>query len=445
MNNIKIIQTAKNLDKRFNDSGNVVLTEKSNSDKNIIQIDEKKLYQKFNGFGGAFTEAAADTFYKLGKSNRNRILKAYFDESYGLGYRICRTHINSCDFSLGNYSYDDKENDVQLKDFSIDRDKQKLIPFIKEAMSINPDLKLFASPWSAPAWMKDNNDMNNGGKIIPQFRKTWAEYYAKYIKAYAKEGIKISAITVQNEPEAKQVWDSCLYTDKEERDFVRDYLGPVLSKEGLSNVKIIVWDHNRDHVYERAKTILSDKECAKYVWGVGFHWYSGDQFYNLSKTHNEFPDKTLVFTEGCQEGGVKLGSWDLGERYAHNIIGDLNNWTVSWTDWNMVLNKVGGPNHVGNLCDAPIIADTEEDELHFQSSYYYIGHFSRFIKNGAVRIGCEVRNDDLEATAFLNTDGKIAVPVLNRTDNDIEFEIRIKNKSARIKSLGHSIMTLILE
>lgn len=446
MYNVKIVQTAKDTENKLKEVSNIQLTQNDNNIQNIIEIADQEKYQKFNGFGGAFTESSADTFYKMGEENRKRILNAYFDNAKGNNYKICRTHINSCDFSLENYSYDDTDGDVELKDFSIERDKRQLIPLIKEAMRVSKgELKLFASPWSPPAWMKSNKEMNNGGKILPEFKKAWARYYAKYIKAYAKEGIKIDAITVQNEPEAKQVWDSCLYTAEEERDFVRDYLGPTLIEEGLADVKIIIWDHNKDHIYERAKTILSDKKCEKYVWGIGFHWYSGDQFENLDKTHADFPDKKLVFTEGCQEGGVHLGSWQVGERYAHDIIGDLNNWTVSWTDWNMILNEKGGPNHVGNLCDAPIIADTVNDKLYFQNSYYYIGHFSRFIESGAVRIGCKVNAEGLEAVAFKNPDGKITVVVLNRTDRNIDFKLKIAGNFAKISCLKHSIMTLILQ
>ena len=258
---------------------------------------------------------------------------------------------------------------------------------IKDAMAVEgAKFKLFSSPWSPPAWMKTNGQMNYGGQLKPECRDVWARYYARYIKEYANEGIAVWGLTVQNEPAATQTWDSCIYSAEEEGAFVRDYLGPTLEKEGLADVKIIVWDHNKDLIYERAEPILSDPETAKYVWGVGFHWYSGDEFENLAKVHDAFPTTNLLFTEGCQEGGVRLGAWDLGERYAHDIIGDLNNWTVGWVDWNMVLDERGGPNHVDNLCDAPVIADTTRNDLYYQNSFYYLGHFSKYIRPGAVRV-----------------------------------------------------------
>jgi glucosylceramidase len=250
---------------------------------------------------------------------------------------------------------------------------------------------------------------------------------------------------VQNEPAASQTWDSCLYTGEEERDFVRDYLGPALRDSGLGHVKLIIWDHNRDHMYERAKTVLDDPRAAQFVWGVGFHWYCGDHFDNVQMTHEAYPDKHLIFTEGCQEGGPHTGSWDTGERYARSIINDLNRWTVAWVDWNMVLDETGGPNHVGNLCSAPILADTQTGGILYQSSYYYIGHFSRFIRPGADRVGCAKTLDALDATAFLNIDGTIAVVVLNRSEQPIDFLLKIQGFQGKTDIPAHGIKTYLFE
>lgn len=443
-NKLEIIQTAENTADRLSKKGELCLSAIENSGQNVIEIDEGKIYQTIEGFGGAFTEAAADTFYKMSDDRRKEILEAYFDSDKGLNYSLCRTHINSCDFSLGNYSYDEVKGDKELKHFNIERDKWLLIPMIKEAMSVKGSgLKLLASPWSPPGWMKTNGEMNHGGKLKEEYKESWARYFAKYIKAYRNEGIDIWGISVQNEPDAVQTWDSCIYSHEEERDFVRDYLGPMLAKEALDNVNIIVWDHNTDQVYERAKTILEDKECARYVWGVGFHWYSGDQFENLAKTHAEFPEKKLLFTEGCQEGGVHLDSWAVGERYGHNMINDFNNWTVGWIDWNLVLNEKGGPNHVGNYCDAPIIAGTKHDELYYENSYYYIGHFSKYVEPGAVRIGCSCdAGSRLEATAFKNPDGTVVIIIMNPDDREVDYTLNIGGMGAGMKALPHSIVTL---
>ncbi|MFI3121577.1 MAG: glycoside hydrolase family 30 protein [Methylococcaceae bacterium] len=409
-----------------------------------VFIDTTVKFQEIQGFGGAFTEAAAVTLDKMPPELRQEILQAYFSPDTGNAYSLCRTHINSCDFSLGNYAYTEVDGDVELKHFSIEHDRQALIPMIREAIDLSGgQLKLFASPWSPPAWMKTNGMMNQGGKLKPEYRQAWADYYVRYIQEYEQEGIPIWGLTVQNEPEATQTWDSCIYTGEEERDFVRDHLGPTLHDAGLGNVKVIVWDHNRDRLFERAKVVFDDPKAAHYVWGVGFHWYCGDHFDNVQLTHDAYPDKHLIFTEGCQECGPHLGSWDTGERYAHSMINDLNRWTEAWVDWNLVLDETGGPNHVGNFCSAPIIADTQAGEIRYQSSYYYIGHFSRFIRPGARRVVCAKTLDSLEASAFLNVDGSVAVVVLNRTEQVIDFVLKSQGLQAKTSIPARGIKTFV--
>lgn len=411
-----------------------------------VIVDDSKTYQTIEGFGGAFTEAASTTFDKMSSDKQEQMINAYFNPETGHGYSLCRTHINSCDFSLGNYAYTEVDGDTELKHFSLERDQQSLIPLIKKAQAVpGADFKLFASPWSPPAWMKTTGMMNKGGKLKPEYRDTWARYYARYIKEYDQEGIPIWGLTVQNEPAATQSWDSCVYTAEDERDFVRDHLGPVLEKENLADVKIIIWDHNRDKMYERAKTVYDDPAAAKYVWGTGFHWYCDNKFDNVQLLHDAFPEKKLLFTEGCQEGGPHLGEWDLGERYATSMISDLNRWCVGWVDWNMILDETGGPNHVGNLCSAPIIADTRNDEILYQNSYYYIGHFSRFIKPGAKRILSCTTKDILEATACVNPDGSIAVVVLNKSEKAIEFKLDYQGGLAMTEIPARAIKTFVFE
>ena len=449
--NFKYIQpyvTAKESGDRLAKKTPISLVRRESSDTPAVFVDPTKKFQTLEGFGGAFTEAAASTFYKMSPANRKRILTAYFDRQEGHGYSLCRTHINSCDFALGNYAYTEVPGDVELKHFSIARDRQVLLPFIKEARATAREpFKLFASPWSPPAWMKTTGQMNRGGKLKPECRDAWARYYARYIEEYSREGVTIWGITVQNEPAALQPWDSCIYTAEEEKDFVRDYLGPTLEKAGLGHVKIIIWDHNRDLMVERARVAFEDPEASRYIWGLGFHWYGPDKFENVQLVHDAWPDKKLLFTEGCQEGGPHIGSWNTGERYARSMINDLNRWTVGWVDWNLLLDETGGPNHVGNLCSAPIIADTASDKLLFQSSYYYIGHFARFIRPGARRILCASTRDDLEATAFQNPDGTTAIVVLNRLNEGRRMVVKL----GRLESVAEatlpprSITTYVLE
>jgi len=407
-----------------------------------ISIDTRKRFQKMEGFGGAFTEAAAVTWQKLPPEKQAEVMGAYFDPESGLGYSMGRTHINSCDFSLGNYAYDEVDGDFALKHFSIERERSAILPMLKEALRLSGGLKLFASPWSPPAWMKTNRQMNGGGRLRPECRDVWARYYCRYIREYEKEGIPFWGLSVQNEPEASQNWDSCLYSAEEERDFVRDYLGPTLQKEGLGHLRLMIWDHNRDAIYDRARVVYDDPLAAQYVWGAAFHWYVGDHFDNLTALHEGFPDKRLLFSEGCQEGGPHAGDWDVGERYGRSIINDLNRWTVGWVDWNLMLDERGGPNHVGNYCSAPILLDTRAGEPRYQSSFYYLGHFSRYIRPGAERILHACTADELETTAFLNPDGKIAVVVMNRTEQAVPFALRYNNRAARTVSPARSIMTL---
>jgi glucosylceramidase len=446
-NFIKIILTAKDSGCLLSDKGTAHLTDKNidRADVDSIELDNEKTFQLIEGFGGAFTEAGAYALSQITPELREKAINAYFDKNDGIGYSLCRTHINSCDFSLGNYSYDDVPEDYQLDNFNIEHDKKLLMPFIKDAMQIsNNGFKLFASPWSPPAWMKTNGKMNDGGKLRPECRNAWALYFAKYIKAYMAAGIPIWAVSVQNEPDAHQRWDSCLYSNTEERDFLKFYLGPTLAEQKLSYIKIIVWDHNKDILVDRISTMLSDPEAAKFVWGVGFHWYAGTFFENLSKVHQSFPDKHLLATEGCREGGIKPGEWKSGEVYGHSIIGDLNNWSVGWVDWNMVLDETGGPNHANNLCDAPVIADKTSNQIRFNSSYYYLGHFSKFVRPGAIRIQCNTKSNKLEATAFRNQNGIIAAVVMNRSEENVNFCLKIKNLSAKLVSPPHSIQTLLI-
>ena len=409
-----------------------------------VSVDPAVRYQQIEGFGGAFTDSAGYVLKKMPAAKQEEILRAYFDPVKGLGYTLCRTHINSCDFSLGNYAYDETPGDVDLKNFSIERDRQSLIPMIKRAQEISHNgFKLFASPWSPPAWMKTNGEMNNGGRLKPEDRDVWARYFVRYIQEYAKEGIPIWGVTVQNEPAAVQVWDSCVYSGEQERDFVRDDLGPEFAKADLKT-HIMVWDHNRDLLFERAQAVLDDPNAAKYVWGVAFHWYVSDLFDNVQRVHDAWPDKHLLLTEGCQEGGPHTGEWLPAERYGRSMIEDLNHWSVGWVDWNMVLDQNGGPNHVGNFAAAPVIANTNTGEVTYSPSYYYIGQFAKFIRPGAVRILSAPTSDNLETTAFVNQDGSTIVVVLNRSEIPIRFDLRLGSQTARMDAPEHSIQTVVV-
>jgi glucosylceramidase len=408
-----------------------------------IVVDTTRRFQTHLGFGGAFTEAAASVWQGLPDPARAQLLRDYFDPVHGHGYTLGRVHLNSCDFALGNYAHVEQPEDFSLASFSIERDRRALLPFIRAAqVAAGRPLQLLASPWSPPAWMKSNGDMNHGGRLRPACRAAWAQCYVRFIHAYAAEGVPIWGVSVQNEPMAQQVWDSCLYSAEEERDFVRDHLGPALQQAGLGDVRIVIWDHNRDLMVERARVVYADAEAARHVWGTGFHWYGPEHFDHVQQVHDAWPDKHLLFTESCQEGGPHIGSWDVGERYARNVIHDLNRWTVGWIDWNLLLDERGGPNHVGNFCSAPILADRERGELMHQSAYWVLGHFARFIRPGARRVLAEAAQE-VATTAFVNPDGSTAVVVSNPNDSAMRFALCVDDACGVVELPPRSIATHI--
>jgi glucosylceramidase len=415
-----------------------------------VFVDPGKQFQTFLGIGGALTDASAETFAMLPKEKQQEFLDAYFDEERGIGYKLARTNIHSCDFSSGSYTYV-TEGDKSLRSFSVEHDRTYRIPFIKRALAATGGkLNIFASPWSPPAFMKDNNDMLHGGKLKPAFYQSWANYYAKFIRAYQREGIPIWGVSVQNEPMATQKWESCIYSAEEERDFLKNYLGPTLMREGLASKKIIAWDHNRDLIYQRASTILADPTAAKFVWGIGYHWYepwSGGEpmFDNVRLVYETFPDKHLIFTEGCVDAfdARRIGEWKFGEQYGRSMINDFNSGTVGWTDWNVLLDEKGGPNHVANFCFAPVHANTKTGELTYLSSYYYIGHFSKFIQPGAKRIACSPSRSQLLSTAFLNPDGRITAVVMNPSEKEAPYWLWVGGNAAAVNSPPHSIQTIV--
>ena len=409
-----------------------------------VMVDPSHTYQTIEGIGGALTDASAETFYRLPDSSQNELIEAYYGAK-GIGYSLGRTHINSCDFSSESYAYVEKDGDTELASFSLAHDLRYRIPFIQRVLKAQPRLKIFASPWSPPAWMKTNNNMLLGGKLKARYRDSWAQYYVRFIQEYAAQHIPIWGLTVQNEPMASQTWESCIYTAEEERDFVKFNLGPALHKAKLDQVKLMIWDHNRGLMYQRASTVLNDPEAARYVWGTAFHWYCGDEFENEGRVHEAFPDKAILFSEGCCDSfrSETLGEWKWGETYARSMIRDFNNWTCGWTDWNILLDERGGPNHVGNFCFAPVIADTHTGTLQYMSSFYYIGHFSKFVRPGAKRMACTVSQDDLMATAFVNPDGGKVTIVMNGADKPYDVKVWTAGKAAPVTLPAHSIATLV--
>lgn len=444
----RVYLTAKDTALRLSDKGPLLFESKPQPEESetTVFVHPQKRYQTMVGIGAALTDAAAETFYKLPKAQRHEFIQAHFDADAGLGYTLGRTPIHSCDFSSSSYTYV-KEGDRELESFDIAVDLKYRVPFIKEALAAaGKDFRLYASPWSPPAWMKTNGNMLQGGKLRPEYAASWANYYVKFIQAYEQQGIPIWGLTVQNEPMAKQRWESCIYTAEEERDFVKNHLGPALVQAGMQDRKLIVWDHNRDLIMHRATTILDDPEAARYVWGLGFHWYEGGEYNNVKLVHDTYPELNLIFTEACNYpwNFDKINEWHWGENYGRSMIEDFNCGAVGWTDWNILLDETGGPNHVGNFCYAPVHGDTRTGKLHYMNSYYYIGHFSKFIRPGARRIACSSMAKELATTAFINKDGTVAVVVMNESDKDQPFFLWIDGMAARSDSPAHSIQTVVI-
>jgi glucosylceramidase len=394
----------------------------------VLVVDPTQLRQEMVGFGGALTESSAWVLAQLDPEARMEVIRRYFDPVEGIGYTLARTHINSCDFSLHLWALDEVPGDYDLHHFTLEPMRRWLMPLIHDARRVAGEdvFRLLASPWSPPAWMKTNFRMDDGGYLRREYAPSWAAYYVRFVEAMRdEEGIPVWGLTVQNEPEAHQTWESCLYSPEHERDFVRDLLGPALHAAGMQDVKLLGWDHNRDRLEARADALLGDSKTADYLWGLGLHWYVSDDFAASSRVQARFPDKPILFTEGCFEGGEAIGSWEHGEGYAHNMIGDFRNWVCGYIDWNIVLDQRGGPNHVGNFCDAPVIVDTRTKEVRYGPSFHYIAHFSRFVKPGARRIESAEGPAQIESVAFKNPDGSIVVVVLNRTDESVAFTLRL--------------------
>eukprot|EP00405_Crypthecodinium_cohnii_P038950 CAMPEP_0206546478 /NCGR_PEP_ID=MMETSP0325_2-20121206/12734_1 /ASSEMBLY_ACC=CAM_ASM_000347 /TAXON_ID=2866 /ORGANISM="Crypthecodinium cohnii, Strain Seligo" /LENGTH=609 /DNA_ID=CAMNT_0054045619 /DNA_START=24 /DNA_END=1849 /DNA_ORIENTATION=+ len=440
------------------------------------------------GFGGSFTESSAVALSRLPEIQQEAAMKAYFDPVRGLGYSIGRVHIASCDFSTENWTCGPLvEGDKELKLFSLEEyEKRGIMKMLREATALaGSPLTLLASPWSPPFWMKTTRKFYGDGKLLPEYREAWALHYAKFVQEMKKKGIDIWGVSVQNEPEAAQIWESCIYQAEDETSFIRDFLGPMMHKQGLKDVKILFWDHNRDGMLERAARTYADSKAAQYIWGICFHWYGDPRFEswpprmeatfkdrqrdgkdiyelkgcagfeNVRRVADLRPDKHILFSEGCQELGGRplkelLGDWKLGERYAMNIINDLNSGCEGFIDWNLFLDEDGGPNHVGNMCSAPVICHGKAQATLYQPSFWYIGHFSRYIRPGAHQVLSSTSRDVLEVTSFLNVDGKLAVVVMNQSEDNIEFWLKIADEkgqlsAAKVSAPGRSISTFVAD
>ncbi|KAE8288843.1 Glucosylceramidase [Larimichthys crocea] len=401
-------------------------------------------YQKIRGFGGAMTDAAAINILSLSAGAQDQLLRQYFSPE-GISYSVVRVPMASCDFSTRAYTYADTPGDYNLDHFNLAPEDIKMkIPLLQRAQALSPrPLSLLASAWSAPAWMKTNDALigkgslkgKPGGKV----HKTWAHYYIRFLEEYAKYNLTFWALTTGNEPSAGRMtnyrlWASLLRSRG--TGWLWTWALPCTLHH--AHTHILILDDNRLLLPYWAKVVLSDIHAGRYIHGVAVHWYFDHIVpaeISLGTTHHLYPEYYLFGTEACSgflptDRGVKLGSWDRAEHYAHDILEDLNHYVVGWTDWNLALDQTGGPNWVKNFVDSPVVVDAHRDVFYKQPTFYSMAHFSKFLWEGSQRVGVSAsRETDLEYSAFIRPDGSVVLILLNRYSSSqrsssvLQFEV----------------------
>jgi glucosylceramidase len=490
----------------------------------VVRPDIKK--QKIVGIGTSFTESSAFVLAHLTKDKRAEVMENIYGEK-GANFSIARTHIGATDFAVdGRYSYAERKDDTNLTSFSIALDSDgfsaqdypgikdeqfDLLPMIKEAYAIknqqvDKDLKIVASAWTAPPWMKtiedyyvkptpENNHQGTGGELKPQYVATYADYLIKYLDAYQQEGIELWALTPVNEPHGNSgQWESMHFTPKSQNTFIKDHLGPKLKASAHKAVKLLIYDQNRDEMEHWTDEILGDKETSEYVYGTAVHWYESSNQVNedvFDRVHEKFPEFSIIHTEGTIDdlgkdapAGIldpvrfKESNWFNNDdfwwnenatdwaytatwapkpedhpiytpvhRYARNIIVSLDHWLEGWIDWNIVLDKHGGPNHVGNFCGAPIMIDTETGEVYYTPIYYVLAQFSKTIRPGdtALQVNQQLEGldkDALHASAAINDNGLVSVQLLNTTKAPINYSLQIGSQYAQVTIAANAVQTV---
>lgn len=411
----------------------------------LVNLYPEIEYQTINGFGGAITDAVGNVYAQMNEEQKAQMIHEYFGKE-NMKYSIVRIPIDSCDFSTSHYEADSDETDENFEKFSFERVEQSILPVLDAAeKECGRKLPIMLSPWSPPVYMKTNGDRNHGGKLKKEYTKRWAEYICRYIEEYRTRGYQVTMLTMQNEPKAVQPWDSCVYTPQEQKIFLRDYLWPSLVEHKLDDIEIYLWDHNKERAYEWIKEII-DEETKNMVAGVGIHWYSGDHFETVRIIKEKYPWLKILTSEACIEYSKFSADAVLknAQKYAHDMIGNFNAGMDAFIDWNILLNEEGGPNHVGNNCEAPFMFQRNAKELIKNESAYYLWHFSHFIETGAVRIGTSRYCNDIETVAF-KKGHKIIVILFNQTNTDIPVFVRMNDKCAEIYIKAQSIASGVIE
>ncbi len=493
---------------------------------NVIVIRPDLIKQTITGIGTSFTESSAYVLAHLDEVQRRKVMNNIYGEE-GANFSLARTHIGATDFSVkGKYSYAQVKDDASLTHFNIAPDKDgfsanehsgiknenyDLLPMIKEALAIknnqkDKDLKIIASAWTAPPWMKniedwyikgtpENNYQGTGGELKPKYLGTYADYLIKYLDAYQAENVNIWGLTPVNEPHGNSgQWESMHFTPESQNDFIKQHLGPKLQDSAHKEVKLLIYDQNRDGLEHWANVIFSDDETAKFVHGAAVHWYESTfKVYEdvFDRVHNKFPQFSIIHTEGTIDdlgkdapNGIldpvlfKESGWFNNDefwwnanatdwaytatwapepqdhpiytpvhRYARNIIVSLNHWVEGWIDWNIVLDRNGGPNHVGNFCGAPIMIDTETLEVYYTPIYYILAQFSKTIRPGDKAVQTYkylngLNDDALHASATINDASLLSVQLLNTTKKPITYFLQLGNQYAEITIAANALQTV---
>lgn len=497
------------------------------ADVNVIHVNPEVVKQTLHGIGTSFTESSAFVLAHLSKSKREEVMNRIYSEQ-GANFSLARTVIGATDFSVeGGFSYDDVKEDKELVHFSITPDidgfdKKKypgvqdtefdLLPMIKQALAIkkqqnDSELNIIASAWTAPAWMKDiedwyvngseqNDYQGHGGVLKKGYEGLYADYIIKYLEHYNNQGVKIWAITPVNEPGGNNgQWESMHFSAESQNDFIKHHLGPALHQSNNADVKLLMYDHNREELEHWAQVLYSDEETSQYIYGAAVHWYESTFKVHqdiFDRVHDVYPEMVIIHTEGTIDdlgkdapAGItdpvrfKESGWFDNDafwwndnatdwaysatwkgvnaedhpiytpvhRYARNIIVSLNHWVSGWIDWNIVLDKDGGPNHVGNFCGAPIMIDTATAYVYYTPIYYVLSQFSRTIRPGDKAIQTtshfyQLDSDVIHASASLNDEKLLSVQVLNTTKKQINYQLQIGAQFAAILIEANALQTI---
>lgn len=435
---------------KLQQQANINLSNGTGSNSLQIQVDENTKYQQMDGFGAALTDSAAWLIYnKLSTDHRNILMNKLFSPTIGIGISYLRLPMGASDFVTSeHFTCDDMppdQTDPNLNFFSIAHDQNHIIPILKQAKNINPQLKVMGSPWSAPAWMKSTETLY-GGSLKTEFYQTYANYFVKFIQEYQAEDISIDAVTVQNEPHnTNDSYPTMLMEWGDQADFIKNYLGPAFENVGI-NTKILIWDHNWYEEDEKETdyplNVLSDPHARDYISGSAWHCYKGDTSDVQKKVHDIHPDKDIYFTE-CSGG-----DWDknfasvLVRNFQKLFIGAVRNWAKTVLLWNIALDENHGP-HIGGCEDCRGVVSINQDNgaVDYEVEYYIIGHLSKFVTPGAYLILSDTYDGQIETVAFLNFDGSKVLIALNSSKDLIAFDVQWKDEHFSYDLPAQSVAT----